>query len=150
MTASERTSAGHRRYTPDDLRRLYRVRALRSLGLSLEEVAAALAHPPDLRGLLTEQLAALEAQAVRLRHVIHHVGALLRRLDDGCPDARQFLETLEVMAMYENRASGRRPRRASCGRTTAPVSRGRCRGPPTACVPSCPMWTACALSERKP
>jgi MerR family transcriptional regulator, thiopeptide resistance regulator len=33
LKASERTASGHRRYTEADLRRLYRVRALRSLGL---------------------------------------------------------------------------------------------------------------------
>src|SRR5689334_476473 len=38
VTASERTSAGHRRYTARDLRRLYRVRALRALGMSLEDI----------------------------------------------------------------------------------------------------------------
>jgi DNA-binding transcriptional MerR regulator len=42
VSASERTSAGHRRYSEDDVRRLYRVRALTQLGLSLDEVAAVL------------------------------------------------------------------------------------------------------------
>ncbi|MEV4461974.1 MerR family transcriptional regulator [Microbispora sp. NPDC049633] len=47
LTASERTPSGHRRYSERDLRRLYRVRALRALGLSLEEVAAVLAGAAD-------------------------------------------------------------------------------------------------------
>ncbi|TMR24146.1 MerR family transcriptional regulator [Nonomuraea turkmeniaca] len=60
--AGERTAAGHRRYTEADLRRLYRVRALRGLGLSLDEIAEVLKEPSDdltaLRGLLGAQLAA--------------------------------------------------------------------------------------------
>ncbi|MFI6739357.1 MerR family transcriptional regulator [Nonomuraea sp. NPDC050451] len=43
--AGERTASGHRRYTEADLRRLYRVRALRGLGLSLEEIAEVLNNP---------------------------------------------------------------------------------------------------------
>jgi DNA-binding transcriptional MerR regulator len=42
VQASERTSAGHRRYTDADVRRLYRVRALRQLGFPLEEIRTAL------------------------------------------------------------------------------------------------------------
>lgn len=50
VRASGRTGAGHRRYTAEDLRRLYRVRALRGLGLSLEEIGDALAASADGRG----------------------------------------------------------------------------------------------------
>ncbi|GAA3664469.1 hypothetical protein GCM10022420_049470 [Streptomyces iranensis] len=42
VRASGRTGAGHRRYTAEDLRRLYRVRALCGLGLSLAEIGDAL------------------------------------------------------------------------------------------------------------
>ncbi|WP_346055460.1 MerR family transcriptional regulator [Amycolatopsis dongchuanensis] len=103
VTASERTAAGHRRYTREDVRRLYRVRTLRSLGLSLEEIAAALAAAPDdasaLRPLLTAQLRALEEQAERLRHLTGHVAGLLDRLDDAPFDAGRFLE---VLSMFES------------------------------------------------
>ena len=41
LAPAERSAAGHRRYTSADVHRLYRVVALRQLGLSLEEIAGA-------------------------------------------------------------------------------------------------------------
>lgn len=43
MSPSERTAAGHRRYTGPDVRRFHRVRALGRLGFSLDEIRALLA-----------------------------------------------------------------------------------------------------------
>lgn len=45
LVPSERSDAGHRRYTADDLARLYAIRALRHLGLPLADVAPS----PDRR-----------------------------------------------------------------------------------------------------
>ena len=42
LVPSERTQAGHRLYSEDDVRRLYRIVALRQLGLPLSEIAALL------------------------------------------------------------------------------------------------------------
>src|SRR6478752_252814 len=60
LHASGRTAAGHRRYTEPDLRRLYSIRTLRSLGVPLAEIAAVLdrsgAGPESLRTLLRRQL----------------------------------------------------------------------------------------------
>ena len=42
VRASERTEAGHRRYSEADVRRLYQVMALRSLGVPLARIARAL------------------------------------------------------------------------------------------------------------
>ena len=82
LTAGERTASGHRRYTERDLRRLYRVRALRTLGLSLEEIAGVLADPADdltaMGELLAAQLRGLEAQAERIERLTHQVRGLLR------------------------------------------------------------------------
>ncbi|WP_236788181.1 MerR family transcriptional regulator [Amycolatopsis sp. GM8] len=104
LTAGERTAAGHRRYTPRDLRRLYRIRALRTLGLSLEEIADLLADAPDdldtLRELLKAQLRALETQAGRIQHLTRHITELLGRVDESTAPG-PFLETLELMSMFE-------------------------------------------------
>ncbi|MCQ8193817.1 MerR family transcriptional regulator [Streptomyces sp. RCU064] len=86
LRASERTASGHRRYTAADLRRLYRVRTLRGLGMPLEEIKSVLGAPEDLaaaRGLLAAQLEQLTAQADRLQRLIRQVGGLLRQLDAG-------------------------------------------------------------------
>jgi DNA-binding transcriptional MerR regulator len=59
VSPGERTPAGHRRYVEADVRRLYRVRTLCGMGLSLDEVAVVLRNAGDdldsLRGLLTAQ-----------------------------------------------------------------------------------------------
>ncbi|MEV8630801.1 MerR family transcriptional regulator [Streptosporangium sp. NPDC051023] len=106
LSASERTVSGHRRYTEHDLRRLYRVRALRALGLSLEEVAGVLVNSPDdlatMRELLTAQLRDLESQAERIHRIKHRVHGLLRQLDDASmPDPDQFMMTLEMISVFE-------------------------------------------------
>ncbi|MEU5260968.1 MerR family transcriptional regulator [Amycolatopsis sp. NPDC021455] len=98
----ERTPAGHRRYTEADARRLYRVRTLCGLGLSLDEVAAVLRNAQDdlgsLRGLLTAQLADLESRAARLEESAQRLRGLLARLDGpDMPGPEQFLATLEPM-----------------------------------------------------
>jgi MerR family redox-sensitive transcriptional activator SoxR len=49
LVASDRTPAGQRRYHPDVLRRLAFIRVAQRVGLSLEEIAAALAELPDGR-----------------------------------------------------------------------------------------------------
>jgi DNA-binding transcriptional MerR regulator len=106
LPASERTASGHRRYTEPDLRRLYRVRALRALGLSLEEIAGVLAGTADdlgtMRELLAGQLHRLrehERQIQRLKHQIHE---LLRQIDgSSMPDPDQFMTTLEMISVFE-------------------------------------------------
>jgi MerR family redox-sensitive transcriptional activator SoxR len=75
LISATRSSGGRRRYQRNVLRRLAFIRAARTIGLSLEEVAAALAELPDARtptradwtrlsrnwrARLDEQIAALE------------------------------------------------------------------------------------------
>ncbi|MEE4025303.1 MerR family transcriptional regulator [Gordonia sp. PKS22-38] len=75
VTPTGRTSGGYREYSADDVRRLFHVESLRTLGLSLEEVAEALAQPqfsPD--ALVTEVIR-------RTRERIASEQELLRRLE---------------------------------------------------------------------
>lgn len=106
VSASERTGSGHRRYTEADLRRLYRVRALRQLGLSLAEVAAVLDRSADepgmLRDVLVAQLAELDRRARRIGRLRQQISGLVARFDDaGMPDPDQFLTTLEMISMTD-------------------------------------------------
>ncbi|MFH8568462.1 MerR family transcriptional regulator [Streptomyces sp. NPDC017993] len=106
LRASERTASGHRRYTESDVRRLYRVRALRSLGLSLEEIAGALKDSADdlgaMRDLLSAQLRGLEAHAGRIQQLTHQIRGLVGQLDKAStPDPDQFMTTLEMMSVFE-------------------------------------------------
>jgi len=97
---SERTRAGHRRYTDTDIRRLYRVRALHQLGLSLAEIGTVLNAPEDpaaLRRLLVAQLADLNARAAAVAEQRSRVQALLDQVDGaGSPEPGQFLAVLET------------------------------------------------------
>ncbi|HEX6339575.1 MerR family transcriptional regulator [Umezawaea sp.] len=106
VPASERTGAGHRRYTEGDLRRLYRVCALRGLGLSLEEIGSVLARPVDdvsaLRAVLVGQLAHLDERATRVARLRTRISGLLSRLDtSGTPDPEQLTTTLEMISMLD-------------------------------------------------
>jgi DNA-binding transcriptional MerR regulator len=106
LSASERTASGHRRYTDGDLRRLYRIRALRALGMSLEEIAGALADSTDdlvtMHGLLTAQLRDLQEQGERIHQLQHRIRGLLQQLDQAAmPDQDQFMTTLEMISMLD-------------------------------------------------
>jgi MerR family transcriptional regulator, thiopeptide resistance regulator len=102
VPASERTPSGHRRYTDDDVRRLYRVRALAQLGLSLDEVATVLGGAEDLstlRDLLHAQQADLDTKARQLDDLRRRVRGLVEQLDgESVPPPEQFLATLELTA----------------------------------------------------
>jgi MerR family transcriptional regulator, thiopeptide resistance regulator len=100
VRASERTAAGHRRYTESDLRRLYQVRALRALGTPLDRIGDVPADDPAaMRALLQAQLDELTAQAERVERLTGRLRSLLRRLDDGSlPDP---MTTLEMIAMLD-------------------------------------------------
>src|SRR3954452_8829342 len=67
-----RSGAGHRRYSDADVGRLYRIVALRGLGLSLEDIGGALDDQgPDLRTAVSAHLARVEEQ-------LAHAGDLRR------------------------------------------------------------------------
>jgi MerR family transcriptional regulator, thiopeptide resistance regulator len=105
VSASERTAAGHRRYTDDDVRRLYRVRALTQLGLSLDEVATVLDRGAEdlttLRDLLHAQLADLATRERQITEMRQQVQSLLVRLDgETMPEPERFLAALEVTAPF--------------------------------------------------
>jgi DNA-binding transcriptional MerR regulator len=104
LSPDERTASGHRRYTGADVRRLYRIRVLRGLGLPLEEIARALGDTgiPQLRELLATQLRDLEVHAEHVHRLRDRLHGLLARLDDDrMPDPAEFMATLETMSMFE-------------------------------------------------
>lgn len=128
VPSSERTSAGHRRYTEDDVRRLYRVRALTQLGLSLDEVATVLDRGTEdltaLRDVLQAQLADLDAKSRRLAEVRQQVLGLIEQLDgEVMPEPERFLAALELAAPFHAHFSARQrdalaERRAELGADT--------------------------------
>ncbi|MEU6341090.1 MerR family transcriptional regulator [Streptomyces sp. NPDC046977] len=106
VRASERTASGHRRYTRRDLHRLYRVRALRTLGLSLEEIGDVVDGAPDdlpaMRAVLDAQLEELRRQGERIGRITQQVRGLLRQFDgEATPDPDQFMTTLEMISVLD-------------------------------------------------
>ncbi len=79
-----RTENGYRSYGLDDAVRLLRIRRFAELGMSLDEVADALAddHGKDLRDMLGELDRDLGAQEARIRARREAIAALLERRDD--------------------------------------------------------------------
>ena len=121
LPVTARTGSGHRRYTEEDLRRLYRIRALRTLGLPLEEIRKVLGGAGDdlasLGGLLRRQLAALTEQAGQVRLLQRQIRDLLDRIEkSSLPGPEQFMTVLERMTVLEkyfnqeqrNQLAGRR------------------------------------------
>jgi DNA-binding transcriptional MerR regulator len=91
---AERSEAGYRLYSADDLLRLHRVKKLRSLGLSLQQVRSVLGEGDgelSLRITLTALRTEVEAEITRLEE-------RRRRIDETL--AREDLETEEVSPSF--------------------------------------------------
>ncbi len=113
-----RAQSGYRQYSDEDLLRLFQVEGLRSLGLSLTDIAAALADVSFSAAALVEQLITRArdrlARETELLHRLERVRTsdpadwsdvmrtieLMRRLSDGDPSARQHF----ALSLTEERA----------------------------------------------
>src|SRR4051794_10661542 len=107
LRPSGRTGSGYREYSGDDIRRIFHIESLRSLGLSLREIGRALDDPgftPSslVEGLVRqtrERIAAETELLTRLRRIhavepadwedVLQVVALLQALASKSADARQ-------------------------------------------------------------
>src|SRR3954469_1596759 len=99
LRPAERSGAGHRRYSAADVERLYRIVALRRLGLSLEEVNAALeAEGPDLRAAVAGHLTRIRRELARLRRLEGILDAIVE-LDE--PSTTLMIDAIEVMTMSQ-------------------------------------------------
>ena len=97
LLTPQRLDNGYRSYSEEDLATLQRIRLLRLLGLSLEELRALQKGEQPLSAALTAQLAVLEQQAqdtqqrLALGRALQQDGA-----DYASLDAQHWLETLEA------------------------------------------------------
>ena len=120
LLPSDRTYGGHRLYSSDDFRRLLAVQLLKSLGLSLTEVKAALDDPGfDAAGVLEDHIATVE-------HRLAAEQELLRRLRDLQGAAETGWEEVLALIALTERLSHREPtvrlRAALDAPTRAPLS----------------------------
>jgi DNA-binding transcriptional MerR regulator len=97
LTPSERTSGGHRLYGAGDVERLYRLLALRNLGLPLEEIGPLLEREDGVEDTVRRHLGRVEQQL----RALTTLKARLTRLLDGGHDTERLLEALEAMSMFE-------------------------------------------------
>lgn len=94
---ARRSASGYRLYGPADVERLYQVRALRQLGLSLDEVRLALDDPEtDLAATLSTQLAAVDG----LLGDLHRQRRALQTVRSSM-STHDLIRLLEVMNMPE-------------------------------------------------
>lgn len=90
------TASGHRLYDEHDVRQLYRIVALRELGLPLDEIRALLAGRLDLVGLLGGHLHHLDRQLAALRSLRERLGGLVATAQAaGQPSAADLLDLIE-------------------------------------------------------
>jgi len=98
LRPAERSSAGHRLYTPSDVRRLYRIVALRQLGLPLQDIGHSLdGEPDDLAYAVGRQLEHAQAELARWERVRRRLVALAAALREAEPPVRELLDTMEVI-----------------------------------------------------
>jgi MerR family transcriptional regulator, thiopeptide resistance regulator len=103
LSPTRRTSGGHRAYSADDVQRLYRICALRQLGLPLAGVQGALnGEQWDLEGALVEQLHSLAARLSNEQRLHSRLASLVQALQtDRQPSTTDLLEVLEQMNTLE-------------------------------------------------
>jgi MerR family transcriptional regulator, thiopeptide resistance regulator len=93
-----RSPAGHRLYTPADVRRLHRVLTLRHLGTPLAEIAAALDGGIELADLLTRQLADVDVAIAARTALRERIADVLRALHAGDqPTVEQLIDAMEAL-----------------------------------------------------
>lgn len=103
LVPSERTSAGHRLYAEQDVRRLYRILALRRLGMRLDEIAAVL----DDEGLtlletVRRHLEQVDQELERQQTLRERLRQLLATLERSVePTAGEFIDAIEAMTVVE-------------------------------------------------
>jgi DNA-binding transcriptional MerR regulator len=103
LRPSDRTFAGYRLYEEADVRRLYRIVALRRIGLRLDEIAELL--DGDAVGLgetVRRQLEAVERELSELGRLRERLLAIRDALDrEAEPTIDQLTTTMEAMTMHE-------------------------------------------------
>ncbi|MCC7701484.1 MerR family transcriptional regulator [Janthinobacterium sp. GW460P] len=103
LSPSGRTQAGYRLYQHGDMDRLHRIMALRKFGLSLADIANALAGPDlPLSAIVARQIAMLDHQIAQASTLRVRLQGLQAQLGQGqAPELTEWLTTMELMTMYD-------------------------------------------------
>jgi MerR family transcriptional regulator, thiopeptide resistance regulator len=103
LVPAQRTRAGHRRYGEADVRRLYRIVALRQLGLGLDEIAGMLDQDgDDLRPTVRRHLERVDRAIAEQEAVRERLRVLLIALEnERAPAVADVLDLIERTTMLE-------------------------------------------------
>ena len=101
LVPSERTHAGHRLYSEADVQRLYRLLALRGVGLPLDEIGPLLDREDGLADTVRRHLGRVEQQLGALEELRLRLTRLLASFDGGEVSTQRFLDAMEAMTMVE-------------------------------------------------
>ena len=99
LSPSDRSAAGHRRYCGTDVQRLYRILALRELGMPLGKVAEVLdGQAEDLEPAVAEHLALVDRRLVLNRQLRQRLALLLKAVRASRePAIDQLIAAMEAM-----------------------------------------------------
>jgi len=99
LQPTERTTAGHRLYTDEDVRRLYSILAFRHLGMPLADIGASIdGGPARLATAVRAQLELVEEQINQHQLLRRRLGALERAIQHARqPSINELLEAMEAM-----------------------------------------------------
>jgi DNA-binding transcriptional MerR regulator len=115
-----RTGAGYREYSAEDIRRIFHVESLRSLGLSLREVGSALDDPDFAPARLVDDLVRRTRDRIAAETELL---TRLRRIDAADPaDWEGVLQVVALLQALGSESAGKRQRAAlSSAGAPAPV-----------------------------
>lgn len=106
LTPSERTEAGHRRYSDADLARLQQILALKFLGFSLDEIRHCLrVGPTNLHASLVVQRAMLEERRAHLDHILRAFDYAEVALREQCEDWNAIVQLIRMFRMSHDFSS---------------------------------------------
>jgi DNA-binding transcriptional MerR regulator len=107
LPSAARTEGRQRLYDEGDVRKLYRIRALTELGLSLAEVRRTLeGKGAPLAALLRSHRARVEAELLRLEQLRDLLDHASSQTEKNVP-AEELLATIEAMSKVMRRKSGK-------------------------------------------
>ncbi|MDG4809852.1 MerR family transcriptional regulator [Micromonospora sp. WMMD1120] len=114
-----RTSTGYREYTAEDIRLIFQIESLRSLGLSLREVRRALDDPGfSPSGLVDDLIRQTQDRIAAETELLNR----LRRIGAAEPaDWAEVLETVALLRGLGSESAGRRQRAALSSAAKVPV-----------------------------
>jgi len=119
-----RTESGHRVYRGDEVERLYRVLALRGVGLSLDEIRAVLDDEGvGLIDTMRRHVAAVERDIEQRRLLLHRLQEMRNGLErSSAPSSDELIGAVGAMTVVEAMIEDVAARARACARMRAPSS----------------------------